>query len=247
MCGLMTNESPEDIDLFLNRFRSVRYAIFDFDGTIYPRLFLFDLTKKIFTDQGANNKLEKLNLIAKLYKQGTFVKAYNEFIELLKGEDRNLFKANTEEMMNTTYSYARLTVEKMHDKYNIQSYLISLTSDFISEVVKDTFPFEEVFSIKYLSDVDDDRIVFNGKIGGQIKDQQEMKQTMINALLSSRPEIREEGYACFFDSRDDIPVAKSAMLKVGVNPSKELVKEINFDLILSGNDADPWKSFYEML
>ena len=53
-------------------------------------------------------------------------------------------------------------------------------------------------------------------------------------------------FICFFDSGDDLPIANSATVKIGVNPKSNISRYQDFDLILRSK-TDPWKEFYKIL
>jgi len=103
---------------FIDALKTIDYAIFDFDGTLYPHLFIFDLTKDIFmqhaNEETYKEKLVNLGQIAEIYKNGDFEEAYSKFIGLMKGESKEEFKKNAEKMISNTYPYAKLN----HDAGN---------------------------------------------------------------------------------------------------------------------------------
>ena len=235
---------------FIDALKTIDYAIFDFDGTLYPHLFIFDLTKDIFmqhaNEETYKEKLVNLGQIAEIYKNGDFEEAYSKFIGLMKGESKEEFKKNAEKMISNTYPYAKLTIKKLREKYGIRSYLISLTADFIAEVAKKQFDFEETFSVKYVSKNHDAGNKFTGDTLDPIQDQQSMKKAMLQKLMALEHNRNKDKFICFFDSSDDIPIAEIASLRVGVNPKPELSKHISFDLILV-NREDPWKEIYNII
>ena len=105
--------------------KSIDFAIFDLDGTIYPRMMLIDLVKfeikkGILKDK---NKIKLLDVINFKYKNGEFKQAYLLFVELLKDEDRTEYINSTKLLIKNSYVYAKLTIEKLLRKYNIKSYL----------------------------------------------------------------------------------------------------------------------------
>jgi phosphoserine phosphatase len=225
---------------FLKDLHGLDSAIFDFDGTVYPRMFLFDLTKDIFSMEENKAKLLGLNEIAGLYKKGDFKVAYGNFFKLLEGESREKFKRRTEDLIKDSYEYAKRTIAKLDTEYGIKSYLISLTSDFIADVVKKNFDFKEVFSVKY--SYDNSKGTFTGDSPDIITDPQKIKSGMLKNL-----ETQKLGkFISFFDSEDDLSIAKYATFRVGINPRESLLEEADFDLILKDN-MDPWRGFYELI
>lgn len=227
---------------FKETLKHIDYAVFDFDGTIYPGLFLFDLAKKIF-EQQAGEKKTQLDNIALLYRTGNFENAYYKFVDLLKNENRESFQEITRQMMPQSYKYAGLAIKTLKEEYKIKSYLISLTSDFIANIAMEQFGFERTFSIEYKYKNGQEKR-FNGEVGRIIKNPQDVKMEMLLELKKLEPESNK--FICFFDSSDDLPISKSANLKIGINPKPNLIKEIDFDLILKGT-PDPWKDFYDFI
>ncbi len=228
------------------RLKEIDNAVFDFDGTVYPRLFVFDVTKRTFDthagDEKYKKKLGKLNDIATVYAGGDFKGAYAMFLDLLKGEDRAEFVRNAKELMTTSsYPYAKRTIEKLRDKYGIKAFMISLTADFIGDQAREHFGFERVFSVGYLSE--------HGRFTGNTSEPVEHPEEMKSRMLTELDELRggRGKYVCFFDSGDDLPVAESAALKVGVNPKPKLLEQVTFDVALNNKEKDPWEEFYKLL
>lgn len=227
---------------------NVDYAVFDFDGTVYPNMFLFDLSSTIFAKKRKveirDKKICELNQIAELYKAGKFEIAYIKFIKLLKGERKEDLQKISNTLINNSYKYAVLSVKKLNKKYGIKSYLISLTADFVAEVAQRRFNFEKTFSIKYDCEKYKNWEILNGTTPRKINNPQVMKKNMLIELR--RIEGLSRKFICFFDSSDDLPIANSAVLRIGVNPKPDLSKYTKFDLVLS-NKTDPWEKFYYLI
>jgi phosphoserine phosphatase len=228
---------------FLSSLKKIDYAIFDFDGTIYPNLFLFDLAKQIFDKYADNKRLKELNAIAGLYIKGDFNAAFLKFLDILKGEDRTEFQDNSRILIKKSYKYSKLVIAKLKREYGIKSYLISLTADFISEIIEENFDFEKTFSMNYAFDKNDSREEFNGKTLAYPKKPQEIKLEMLAKIIKANS---SNNYINFFDSTDDILIAKKAMLRVEINPKPDLSNYTDFDIILK-NKKDPWKELYMIL
>lgn len=230
---------------FRDRLREMDYAIFDFDGTIYPRLFLYDLARRIFSEDSDEeryrDKLRDLNNIVGAYGYVNFKIVYSKFLDIIKGEDKAYFEKVTKDLMAGTYPYAKAVINKLQDRYNMRTYLISLTADFIAKTTKEKFGFDEVFSVGYLT-TDNGR--FNGKTATKIDSAKKMKIQLFKKL-NAKVRNNEE-FICFFDSEDDLYIADFARLRVGVNPSGELANSVDFDMILTGKQ-DPWKKFYSLV
>lgn len=226
--------------IFIKNLDTIDYAVFDFDGTLYPNLFIFDITKKIFMETN-KNKLTELSLIAQEYKNGNFSTAYKKFISLLSNESEIKFINESIQIVNNSYKYAKLSIQKLKNNYNIEPYLISITADFIAEVVKNYFGFNEAFAIKY--NIINNTRMFNGKTLDIIDSPQNMKKRMLNKLINLK---NNNNFISFYDSLDDKPITESAKLKVAINPNKETIKKSDPDVILV-DKLDPWKLFYEAL
>lgn len=114
----------------------------------------------------------------------------------------------------------------------------------MAEVAQRRFNFEKTFSIKYNCEKYKNREILNGTTPRKINDPQVMKKDMLIELR--RIEGLSRKFICFFDSSDDLPIANSAVLRIGVNPKPDLSKYTKFDLVLS-NKTDPWEKFYYLI
>jgi phosphoserine phosphatase len=234
--------SPER---FLEGLKTEDYAIFDLDGTIYPGLFLFDLAKYTFgRDHEKADKLMRLGFIAKKYKEGKFTEAYKGFVALLKDEDPSTLINYSGRLIGGSYKYAKLTINRLGRDYSIRSLLISITADFIGDVARKRFGFDDVMAVKYRTTMSDGRLKFTGKTWERIDSPQAMKKRMLNRLFGS--EGGNFRYVHFFDSIDDSIVASEAAIRVAVNPNIETYKATGPDIILRGK-GDPWKGIYELV
>ncbi len=178
-----------------------------------------------------------------MYRKGTFEDAYLNFLKLLEGENKGEFQEVTNELVSRTYPYAKLAVKKLQDKYHLKTYLMSLTSDFIAEAAKRQFGFEGAFAIEYGFQVRDSMSIFTGVTPYTIRDAQSMKMHMLKQFSMNKRDLK---FICFFDSDDDVPIAKAATIRVGINPRPKLLNAIHFDLILN-DEKDPWKAFYYII
>lgn len=258
MTGSILRQPPDPItfksqDLrahFTETLRSMDYAVVDFDGTVYPRLFVFDVTKRTFEqhsdEEEYKKKLKELSNIAQIYASGDFVGAYAKFLQLLEGEDKNEFQENARHMIVDSYEYAKRTIDKLRKTYGMKVYMISLTADFIGEAAQEYFDFQRVFSVGYMTETTNKGIRFTGETAVPIEDPQAMKRKMLLELQNSEGGERSN-FVCFFDSVDDLPVAKSAALRIGVNPKPVLLENVDFDVILRNKESDPWKEFYSVI
>ena len=233
---------------FLEALATMDYAVFDFDGTLYPGLFIFDLTRKVFLEHNGESayrdKLEKPKNIATIYKGGDFKSAYTGYVSLLKNEDRGEFISMSRKLISNSYKSAGAVIRELKEKYGIRAYLISLTADFVAEIAQEHLGLAKAFSVGYLSESAGSGERFSGKTDMPIEDPQQMKERMLSRLVEQRH--AEGKFACFFDSTDDLPIAKKASLRVGINPKPGLSGYKGFDIILSG-DADPWAGFLRLL
>lgn len=236
---------------FMEKLSQIEYAIFDFDGTLYPGLFLFDLTKKIFEEKFSElkyqKKMEQLENVAKIYKAGDFITSQSKFLDLLRDEDKKEFEYQSRNLLKNAYSYAKPTIGELKNKYGVKSYLISLTADFVAKIIKKQFNFEEVFSIKYKYTKTDLGEKFGGEVFDTIENPQEIKRRMFLDFQNLNLYKDKSNFIAFFDSLDDLPIASSAFLKVGVNLNDKLSMSDNVDLILTDKNGDPWRDFYQFL
>ncbi len=228
------------INYKLKNLSDLDFAIFDFDGTIYPNLFLFDLAKQFFTINNNYKKLTDLNKILLNYNSNKFKLAYTGFINLLKDENKDEVLDVSNELIKNSYTYAKLTIKKLKNKYKLKSYLISITADFVADLAKNYFNFEDVFSINYLTSKKSNK--FLGITNDIIDNPQKMKIRLFNNLMYKR----KLSYIYFFDSIDDLLISSNASIKVGVNPKNNLKKSLKFDIILN-ESPDPWKFFYNSI
>ncbi len=214
------------------------YAIFDFDGTLYPGLFIFDLTKKVFERRDSAAKLAELLGIANEYKSGRVVEAYCSFLELLKGERVDTFREEAENLMHMHFNFADKVIDELKHRYGMKVYVISITSDFIGEAARKHFGFDRVFAVPYLYEGSGKDAEFNGKSGIRIDRPELMKAGMLSEL---RKEERGD-YVSFFDSKDDAAISASSILSVAINPREESVKA---DLVI--RSAEPWMDLRKLL
>ena len=225
----------------------VDFAIFDFDGTIYPRLFLYDLAYNVFSVKNLSrnvDKLKKLESISNLYKEDKFKEAYLSFLDLLKLEKKQEFVQVTDKLVDNIYEYAKKTIGKLHEKYNLDIYLVSITSSFIAEIVAKKLNLEGFEAVEFLTIKKEGEWLFDGKVQLEINDPEIMKKTLLTQLFSKVGNGKK--FACFVNSEDDLPIIEKASLKIGINPTKELLSKSKLDLIMV-DDMDPWIKFYELL
>ena len=234
----INKSKPKNIVDTINRIKLLDYAVFDFDGTIYPNLFLFDLAKKLFVIHKDKKKLDKLYNIAEKYKNNNFIEAYTEFVELLKSENKKELICLSEELINHSYKKVKLCIKKLKSKYKLKCYLISITSDFVANIVKNYFGFDDVIAIQYLTDHQNR---FIGKTIEKIDNPKLMKLRMFEVLFRDN----NKRFIYFSDSLDDLLVARYASIRVGLNPDKNSLKVINYDIVIK--NKDPWGEFYKLM
>lgn len=229
---------------FLQKLRTLGHATFDMDGTIIkPGLLVFDVMSNLFQGKNDTRKMGELKKIYESYGSVPFDVSYRSFLGLLKGEDRKEVRnAVMDRLEEKVYPYARLTIKKLREGYRIRCYLISLTTDFIAELVKPYFGFEGAYSVGCIVDDADGREIFTGEASIKLGSAGEMKTAMFGKF---EKDLAGSPFLSAFDSKDDLPIAQKAFLKVGVNQSKELKNMIKADVSLEGKD--PWEEFYRML
>lgn len=223
------------------------FAIFDFDGTIYPGLFLYDMALEMFLARGLpddKNKLKKLEEISDLYKEGRFEEAYSDFLDILRLEKKEDFVKITNKLVDNIYEHAKKTIRKLHEEYNLDTYLISMTSSFVAEVVTKKLNLNGFEAVEFLTIGKGRNCIFDGRSQLRINDPKIVKKTLLTQLFSKVG--NDKKFVCFVNSEDDLPIIKKASLKIGINPTKKLLEELNLDLVII-NNTDPWIEFYKLL
>ncbi len=229
-------KSTEEIKELL---KTIDYAIFDFDNTLYPGMFLFDLAQIVFKSHKDFKKLENLQLLAKTFKNNRFAESYLGFIKLLDGEEVTEFVSASNKLIKNAYDYAFLTIKILNESYNIKTCLVSVTADFVANVAKTHFNLNEAYGINYLTSDSTEKNKFIGITKSLIDSSYNMKIRMLkSAHISNFSKIH------FFDDVNDLDVVSDAILKVGVNPTLDLEK--NLDIVLN-KQGDPWKDFYNLI
>jgi phosphoserine phosphatase len=234
-------------DFFYNNLEDLDFAIFDFDGTIYPKLFLYDLVVKVFEikeEPIRTKKLKRLNHINNLYSENKFREAYLEFLDILRFEKKEEFVEITNKLLNNIYKYAEITVKKLHKKYDLDLYLISVTSDFVAKAVIKKLDMQGFEAINFLTVKKDGSLFFNGSSDLIIDTPKVMKELLLKRLFSRIDNKKK--FVCFVNSEDDLPIVERASLKVGINPTKELLDKSKLDMVMIDR-IDPWIKFCELL
>ena len=222
------------------------YALFDFDGPLYPGLFIADLTLEIFKEDLARykDKLKELQIVEKIYNDGDFKIAYTKFLEILGGESRIIFKKYAEKLIKKTYPYVDQTIKKLQEKYGLESYLISLTPDFVGEVIQKRFEFKKVITVRCGYDNNTIEKRMTGVSIDNIDIPQIMKEKMFNRLGISNQ--KNNNFIYFFDSMEDRLVAEKATIRVGINPNIDVINTLKIDYLIQ-NKINPLKSFYDSI
>jgi phosphoserine phosphatase len=239
------NSSPSMTKL-AKKLTELDYALFDFDGPLYPGLFISDLTLEVFKDdlEKYKNKLKELQIVEKIYNEGDFKKAYTKFLEILSGESRIIFKRYAEKLIEKTYPYVDKTVKKLQEKYGLESYLISLTPDFVGEVIQKRFGFKRVITVRCGYDDNTIEKRMTGVSIDKIDMPQVMKEKMFNKLGINNQ--RSKNFIYFFDSMEDRLVAEEATIRVGVNPNIDVMNTLKIDYLIQ-NKINPLKIFYDSI
>ena len=234
-------------DLFYNNLKDLDFAIFDFDGTIYPRLFLYDLAVRVFEvkeEPIKTEKLRRLNQINKLYSENKFREAYLEFLDILRFEKKEELVEVTDKLLDNIYKYAEITIRKLHEKYDLDLYLISVTSNFVAEAVIKKLDMQGFEAINFLTVEENGDLFFDGNSDLVINTPQIMKESLLRRLFSKMDNKRK--FVCFVNSEDDLPIVEKSSLSVGINPTKELLDKSRLDKIMI-DKVDPWIKFCELL
>lgn len=234
-------------DLFYNSLKDLDFAIFDFDGTIYPRLFLYDLAEKVFEikeEPIKTEKLKRLNQINNLYSENKFREAYLEFLDILRFEKKEELVEVTNKLLDNIYKYAEIAIRRLHKKYDLDLYLISVTSSFVAEAVIKKLDMQGFEAVNFLTVEKNGDLFFDGNSDLIINTPQIMKESLLRHLFSKIDNKKK--FVCFVNSEDDLPIIERASLSVGINPTKKLLDKSKLDRIMI-DKVDPWIKFCELL
>lgn len=215
------------------------------DGTIlHPGLLIFNVMVAAFEETNNKHKLSEINKIAKNYKNVPFEESYRRFLPLLKGEDKKHLQDLTKKIVELySYQYAKLVIKKLQKKYKIRTFMISLTTNFVAEVVQNYFNFEKTCAVICNSQKKKGRETLTGTTGTVVTNPQIMKKNMLEQLITS--ELGTNKFSFFFDSEDDKLVAKRANIVIRILQTEKVDSELRSDIILEGDD--PWEKFYGLL
>jgi phosphoserine phosphatase len=224
-----------------SKLEDLDFAIFDFDGTLYPGMILLDLIEYTFSED--IYKMSRLENIKRDYKNGLFVKSYKNFLNLLKGEEKCKVSENANFLLNKSYPSSREFVSKLNEKYNLKCKLVSLTADFIADLVRKRYGFIEASAINYSTKICWGKEYFTGLSNDKIIEPQNLKKKLFLKLSDIK---KSSKFIYFCDSLDDLKILEDAYIKVAINPNKKILELIEFDLII--NDfKDPWIHLNEMV
>jgi len=232
--------------LLADRLNNLDTAIFDLDGTIYPSLFVLDLTRGLFSsycNEGNNTRCEKLKKLNQLVLQSDsrpFYDISRDFVALLAGESYAKFKAEVPKYLPRIYPAAQEVIAFLKKK-NTKCYLFSLTPTFIAEVIGEKLKFDGIWAVPYRT-VCRGKTVFAGDYTTPLKDFAEFKAKGLEQLKI------KPGAKCMVagNSNDDLPLFSFGGLKIAVNPAPEILLSTVFDLVLI-SDSDPWQGVAEFL
>jgi phosphoserine phosphatase len=233
---------------FRNRLDNIKYALFDFDGTIYPNLLLVDLARYIFTKHakmGEEKYVKKLLELSDLLRRSnkiTFQEASLGFIDILKGESYSEFVEQSSVFIDRISDRVKFFVIFLR-KNNIKCFLVSLTADFIASQVASALSFDKFYSVKYETFKGDaGEILFSGNFTPSVIDPKKFKLGALKYFnLLSLP---KEHLLVIGNSVDDIELFKRAGHRIVVNPASELLEQCAFDLVVR-NKKDPWHDIFD--
>jgi phosphoserine phosphatase len=112
----------------------IKNIIFDFDGTMHPKLFLADASKTFFKNSGEFSHLNKLLKLSK-NKKSSFEEILIEYINIMKGISASSFDDFCLKHPIDYYPSLKCTIKKFKS-LGLKIFLSSLTSKAIAERVK---------------------------------------------------------------------------------------------------------------
>jgi phosphoserine phosphatase len=224
-----------------SKLKDLDFAIFDFDGTLYPGMILLDLAEYTFSKN--IYKLSKLNNIKREYNSGLFVESYKNFLDLLNGEEKGKLSENANFILDRCYPNGIEFVNKLTRKYNLKCKLVSLTADFIADLVMKRYGFVEVSAINYSTKIFEGIEYFTGLSNDKIIEPSDLKKNLFLKLSDIK---KSSKFIYFCDSLDDVKILEDAYIKVAINPNNKISELIEFDLIVKDFN-DPWIHLKELI
>jgi len=238
------------IKKFKKNLKKIKYAIFDFDGTIYPGFLIVDLTKHVFIKHAKNGEskyAKKLLILRDLLKnidKMNFHEASLEFIKLLEGESYSEFCAESLVFISKINREAKIFVNFLKNM-GVQCFLVSLTADFLAEKIVDEVGFDDYCSMKYKIFKDSSGTVFfSGNYEFDVLRPADFKLDALNHFNIKN--FEKKTLLMIGNSEDDCKLFGIAGLKIVVNPDKKLLNKYKFDLVIKSEDG-AWNVISKMI
>jgi HAD superfamily phosphoserine phosphatase-like hydrolase len=229
---------------------NIKYAFFDLDGTIYPSLFILDVTKKIFKDHALHREenyiKKKVSLDALIASSShlPFQEIYNRFICLLEDESLTEFVSCSKTYLPKICIGVKEFIQFLQHN-GTKCILVSLTPNFIAKVIKESLELDGYLGIDYRTKTIDDKKLFMGSYKIPCADFSTFKKTVLkqyNLDKIDKPKIFFAG-----DSLEDIGLFNSAGITLAVNPKEQLLERKHFDIVLRDFNTLPWKKLAALI
>lgn len=209
----------------------IKYAIFDFDNTIYPGLLLYELATEHIKNLKGKNKLEKKILLIKIaayFKKNNFKKSLKLFLKFLKDEPVFEFYDQTKQKLKKIPNKFRQIIKILHES-KIKCYLVSLTSDTIARKVCKKFKFENFLSLEFGTYKKSNKSFFDGKIKTKLNN---LKLFKLSAYKRFKIRNPKQECICFGDSLDDLLILKKSAKSFVIGKNNKLITKLNKKCLL---------------
>ncbi|MBN2013718.1 MAG: haloacid dehalogenase-like hydrolase [Candidatus Altiarchaeota archaeon] len=221
------------------KIRDIEYIVFDFDGSIYPCILLLDLALDFFYSYSgekgefmAEKRSRLLSLIGEKNKK-SFYELSLEFASVLEGIPCVEFNKKIPVFLQNCYPNALKFINALK-KRGKKCFLVSLTSEAVSREAMQMFGFDGYWCRTLRKTIKEGVEFFDGNYVDNINDLTEFKARCLDEF-----KIRDEVFGMVGNDVEDVLLFESAYLKVGVNPTKELMDEVDLDFVLVDR-KDPW-------
>jgi phosphoserine phosphatase len=217
------------------KYNNIKTKVFDLDGTLLNGYALSIVGFKAIIKKSKKLDLKNIlaffkaiNLLINL-KKLTIEKASERFANIITGLVEKDFLDETKTLNNKIYKNATKHINYLVNKKN-KLILISLSDkNIIIDLAKN-------IKIKNFNSRELNKK--NGFYTGKFKtEMHNAKKLKLNLL---KEKIKSGKFIYFGNDIDDELILKKATIKIGINPKKELINKINFDIISIGND--PWEN-----
>jgi phosphoserine phosphatase len=229
---LINNASKDNI---IRKYNSTKFIIMDFDGTLLDGYALSIIGFKSVTNGIKKLDLKNIIILFKAIKLAIKLKnisieqASTEFAKIIKGLKEEDFLKYSKQLYAHIFPRAICLIKKLK-KNKKDLFIISLSDKKLIEKTLFNLGINN-FGARELAKKDG---VYLGRFTNKMNNAKNLKLSMINKKIKSKK------FIFFGNELDDELIFKKAYLKIGINPNKELIKKISFDIISNGKD--PWKN-----